>query len=261
MSMTLAFSSKYCCPYSKCSLRAATVAVNSYFNLLWVCFFINDYFHILSLSCNVLTDPVRSDCFELPEAKASLISRRHWPTERRESDLMFIQATGFILDISTSSLVVQCEEYIYADVKVCSVHLIWQRIQCLIWRYHTHLSQGLVPLCGSLSCKNFSLNLKQIPKAFNHLTLVADFFQCSVLFSCSLCWTAPQEFDRRSLLPLHAVCCVNLLLFSSLILYVNGIYVVFLIILFVPVEQLHFHQSGHRDILMELSRCDEWRTG
>lgn len=116
------------------------------------------------------------------------------------------------------------------------------------------------PVWFSQGFRYFSLDRKQIPKAYSHLALVADFFSCSLLSFC-LYWTAPQEFDRRTPLPLHAVCCVSLLLFSSLPLYVNGIHIVFLMILLPPVEQLHFHRLRHRDILMELSRCDEWSTG
>lgn len=72
-----------------------------------------------------------------------------------------------------------------------------------------------LPLCGSLMVsKQFCLDRQQIPKALNHVTLVADFFASNVLFFPP-CWTAPQEFDRSSLLPLRAVCCVSLLWFSS----------------------------------------------
>ena len=39
--------------------------------------------------------------------------------------------------------------------------------------------------------------------------------------------------------------------------YVKGIDIVVLIMPFVPVEQLHFYQSRHCDILMELRRCDD----
>lgn len=84
-------------------------------------------------------------------------------TYRRESDLMFIQATGFILDIRTSSLVVQSEAYrsMYWSGSNLLSHFWCQstfsaadmtlEIRCLIWRYGKHLSQCSVPLCGSLT--------------------------------------------------------------------------------------------------------------
>lgn len=53
---------------------------------------------------------------------------------------------------------------------------------------------------------------------------------------------------------------VSLLLFFSPALYVNGIYIVILIMLFVPVEQLQFYHSRRCNILMELSRCDDEST-
>lgn len=102
--------------------------------------------------------------------------------------------------------------------------------------WHTSQPVFSFPVWNSCGFGDFSLDHKQIPKAFNRLTLVADFFPCS------LCLPAPQEFDRRSPLPLHAVCCVSLLFFS-LPLYVNGIYIVLLMMLFGHIEQLHFHQT------------------
>lgn len=87
------------CTFGVCPSRAGRRRALQRYNCVDHPFFLfpYDYFHILSLSSNILTDPVRNDCFKLPEAKAASPSYRHWPTEENHISCSLKQLVLFCL--------------------------------------------------------------------------------------------------------------------------------------------------------------------
>lgn len=186
-------------------------------------------------------------------------------TYRGELDLMFIHAACLVLDITTSSLAVQSEAYrllyciemdslfkvLLSECVLCSWHDM-ENIKFDLKLSHAQPALGS-PVWSSQGFRNPAW------EAFNHLTLVADFFACS-LFSFCLCWTSPGSLTEE-VFSRHRTSAVSVSSCFPRSLYVNGIHIDFSMTLFVPVEQLCFHQSRLSDTLMELSTCDEWSAG
>lgn len=122
--------------------------------------FINDYFHILSLSCNILTDPVRSGCFEAPEAEAAHPLQRRWPTEENQISCSLEQpALSSTLAPRVRSYIDAVSVWIRSSARLSecvSVQPTW-RCQSIVWSEGiTHISARVLVFSGFYTSQSWS---------------------------------------------------------------------------------------------------------
>ena len=175
------------------------------------------------------------DGCERPKAKTASLPEGTDLQNRIRSTCKFIQATGFIPDVTSPSLVVQFVTYSrvqwqhgsrfsplsYFCWMLCAADITF-RIQGLIWRHHRHH-------ISVRSCLPWSYT---DPKSFAPSLTCCQSLSTGCVFSFSLPSRTPGVWQRESFPSACSLPCQSPLVFLCCSLYVHGIYIVRLTISF-----------------------------